>query len=273
MVIYMYVVFSDLDGTLLHSSSYAYNAAIPAIKLIQQQNIPLVVCTSKTRSEVEIFRQEIGNHDPFIIENGAAIYIPKNIIKSSLLSHFTNNVPTIIENDKYIVVIFGTSYAKLLKALNEIRSKGFKIIGFNDMSADEVSKETGLSVKNSQLAKDREFDEAFKLISGDPNNLEKAIAKKGLNCSKAGRYWHIMGNNDKGKSVRILIDFYKKMYARNIISIGLGDSENDFPMLDSVDKPILIKRPNRSYPSKKYFHQDIPAPEGWRVTIENILKK
>ena len=36
--------------------------------------IPVIPCTSKTASEVRYFRNENGLSDPFIVENGAAIY-------------------------------------------------------------------------------------------------------------------------------------------------------------------------------------------------------
>jgi len=72
------LVFTDLDGTLLDSDTYSYKSALPALKLIKNKKIPLIFCSSKTKSEIEMYRKRIGNDDPFISENGGGIFIPKD---------------------------------------------------------------------------------------------------------------------------------------------------------------------------------------------------
>lgn len=36
-----YIIFTDLDGTLIDHDTYSYEAALDAIKLIDQKDIPL----------------------------------------------------------------------------------------------------------------------------------------------------------------------------------------------------------------------------------------
>ncbi|NEO25915.1 MAG: HAD hydrolase family protein, partial [Kamptonema sp. SIO4C4] len=70
------LIFTDLDGTLLGSDDYRYEAAVPAIAQLQQRAIPLIPVTSKTRAEVEVLRHALHLTDPFIVENGSGIFIP-----------------------------------------------------------------------------------------------------------------------------------------------------------------------------------------------------
>ncbi|NNC55214.1 MAG: HAD hydrolase family protein, partial [Pseudomonadales bacterium] len=67
------MVFTDLDGSLLDHHSYSYDAALPALTLLEQKNIPIIFCSSKTRAEMDRLRIDMGHAAPFIIENGAAI--------------------------------------------------------------------------------------------------------------------------------------------------------------------------------------------------------
>ncbi len=53
------IVFSDLDGTLLDHRTYDYTPALPALASLQEKQIPLVFCTSKTAAEIMPFRTEI----------------------------------------------------------------------------------------------------------------------------------------------------------------------------------------------------------------------
>ena len=72
-----FVVFTDLDGTLLDHHTYAYADALPALSKLRQTRTPLIMVSSKTRREIEALRRELENDHPFIPENGGAIFIPK----------------------------------------------------------------------------------------------------------------------------------------------------------------------------------------------------
>jgi mannosyl-3-phosphoglycerate phosphatase len=80
------IVFTDLDGTLLDYRNYSFEKALPALELIKQKNIPLVICSSKTRSEIEYYRKKLSNDHPFISENGGGIFIPKDYFESGVQS-------------------------------------------------------------------------------------------------------------------------------------------------------------------------------------------
>ena len=66
-------VVSDVDGTLM-DHSYDLSPAKETIKKLQNLSIPVILCTSKTASEVKVIRKELNLTDPYIVENGAAIY-------------------------------------------------------------------------------------------------------------------------------------------------------------------------------------------------------
>src|SRR5512135_2792694 len=71
------VIFTDLDGTLLDEVNYSWSEAQPALNLIKSGATPLILCSSKTRAELEAYRVQLDNHHPFIAENGGGIFIPR----------------------------------------------------------------------------------------------------------------------------------------------------------------------------------------------------
>ena len=66
-------IVTDLDGTLM-DENYDISPAKKTLNILSKMAIPVIPCTSKTASEVRYFRDENGLSDPFIVENGAAIY-------------------------------------------------------------------------------------------------------------------------------------------------------------------------------------------------------
>ena len=73
----MKLVYTDLDGTLLDHNTYSFLSARPALNQLRFQRISLIFVTSKTRSEVEGWRERLNNQDPFVVENGGGVFIPK----------------------------------------------------------------------------------------------------------------------------------------------------------------------------------------------------
>ncbi|MBW2990366.1 HAD-IIB family hydrolase [Candidatus Woesearchaeota archaeon] len=258
------IIFSDLDGTLLDHDTYSFEKAKHALKLIKKNKVPLVLCTSKTFAETEHYQKLLDINEPFIVEDGGGIYIPKDYFKDEF---------ECLEKKGYLVVELGTDYKKLREALKDIKEQEeLDIIGFGDMSPEEIAEDTGLTLEQAKLAAEREYDEPFKLVKGDENKLKELIEQKGLKLIKGGRYYHITGGNDKGKAVGLLTDFFRIKYeAQGVSTIGIGDSENDFAMLDKAEIAYLVQRPDESYASEKYLKAQGVGPKGWSWVVKEVV--
>ena len=232
----MDVVFTDLDGTLLDHSTYSFAEARPALDLLKHKGIPLVICTSKTRSEVEYWRELLGNGHPFIVENGGAAFAPAD--------YFDFPVAASLRRDRYLMLPLGTPYTDLVASLASAAEEcGCRVLGFSQMSVAEVAEHCQMSLDQAALAKEREFDEPFLILEPERTaELLAAIERRGKRWTRGGRFHHILGDNDKAAAVRILLDLYRNVEP-NVRSIGLGDGLNDAQFLNAVDIPTLIRTP------------------------------
>lgn len=265
------LIFTDLDGTLLDYSNYSFEKALPALELVRQHAIPLILCSSKTRTEIEYYREKLANSHPFVSENGGGIFIPRK--------YFNFPLPAaaypIEEDAHYDVIRLGSRYSDLRGALKELKQEGFEITGFGDMTAKELADVANMNIDEAQMAKERDFDEPFifKGSSLELHRLLRSIKQKGF-TSTQGRFFHILGSSNKGIAVSILTDLYKMKYGK-IKTIALGDSPNDIPMLERVDKPVLVQKPDGMYDPTT----DIPnlmkadgiGPEGWNRAVIGYL--
>ena len=268
------VVYTDLDGTLLDHNTYSFKPAAQALGLIREKSVPLVICTSKTRAEIEFYRRLIGNKEPFISENGGGIFIPEG--------YFEKDFEYQRETNGYKVIEFGTPSETLIEALRTISTEtGIEIKGFSQMSAQELSEITGLDEHTAKLSQTRDYSEPF-LILGDDEQTEakntETIVEKinlmGYRHTKGGRFHHILGKNDKGRAVATLNTLFQNEFG-DVKSIGLGDSLNDLPMLNVVDIPVLVQKPDGSYDAKiklaNLLYADAPGPYGWNSEILKLF--
>jgi len=269
------IVFTDLDGTLLDLVTYSYEKSIAGVNRLKEIGVPLIFCSAKTRAEQEVYRHKLENFHPFIVEDGGAIFIPRGYFPFSFDYH-----KSVAE---LLVIELGTPYREVRQLLGKVREEsGFHFRGFGDMSDEEVAEETGLDIESAKLAKQREYDETVviaseakqsHITSGEIDKFLQRIKQAGLNWTHGGRFYGVMGENDKGKAVKIVTGLYREMWGE-IETIGLGDSLNDLPMLSTVDIPILVQKEDYTWENI-----DVPnlrrvqgiGPEGWSGAIKEIF--
>jgi mannosyl-3-phosphoglycerate phosphatase len=268
-----FVFFTDLDGTLLDYYTYSFDDARHSLALLSARRIPLVICSSKTKTEIEYYRDKMDNHHPFISENGGGIFIPKGYF------HFDigNGEWIVREEGDYIVIRLGAHYSQLREAIASLKREGFRIKAFGDMTPEEIAKVTGLEMAEAKMSKMRDFDEPFFFTGNDEEQrkLLDAIRGKGFSCTR-GRFFHLLGNSDKGKAVTILTALYRKA-SGNITTVGLGDNPNDLPMLGSVDIAVIVQKHDGSYDPRidlpRFLRAGGIGPRGWNSVVERILLK
>jgi len=268
------VVFTELDGALLDYETYSFAAASEALALLRHYEIPVVLCSSKTHAEIEHLQHDLRLRHPFISENGGAIFMPRG--------YFSFTPDGVRSFDGYDVIDVGAPYWQLVEALHRVSAEvGIKVVGFSDMSEDEVAEDCKFSSAQARLAKLREHDEPFRIPDSDPavrSRLLAALHKAGLNCTQGGRHYHVTGVADKALAIRRLISLYEQAWG-NILTVALGDSPNDLPLLQQVNIPIVVRNPDLGasgrllckVPTARISNAE--GPRGWNEMMLKVIEE
>ncbi len=265
------VIFSDLDGTLLDEQTYSWKDAEQALNECKRRGVPIVLVTSKTRAELEVISVQLGLDDPYITENGGGVFFPK--------TKFPIAPPGAESVDSLWRWSLGVPHRALRSALREIADEAHcNIIGLSDMRPEEIASLTGLDLELARRAAKREFDAPFLIYDEDKEQefrVSKAAQERGLMVSKGGRFFHLHGKSDKGTATKKLIIWYRNM-GQDILSLGIGDSENDFPMLQAVDQAVFVGDPaklgNVGIQFPRLIITKQRGPKGWNEGVMNFLK-
>lgn len=225
-------------GPAIYSSwttrQYSWEAARPAIERLELSEVPWILVTNKTRAEVELWRRQLGNRHPFIVENGAAAFVPRG--------YFQFQVPGSTERDNYEVLEWGKRYGHIVSCLEEAsRHSRCPVRGFHEMTAEEISFACDLPLEQAALAKLREYDEPFLILDlKNVGQLLHAIERLGLRWTKGRRLFHITDEGDKARAVIALQQLFERAYGP-VETIGLEDVANDAPFLKVVTVPVLVR--------------------------------
>jgi len=245
-----FVIFTDLDGTLLDANTYSPDAAKIALARVQALGWPIIFCSAKTAAEQAPIRAALNVTDTYIVENGSAIY-------------FQDEEP----------LVLGLRAAEIHARLARIRtSLGLAFRGFHEASTAEVAAVTGLSLAAARLAQQREFSATI-FTPFTPEDLARfidACAAEGLRAPSGGRFYTVTGQGaDKGVAVRQVMRRYS-----GYISVGIGDSPNDAPLLRAVQRPYLVQRPDGTWHDLDVPHMvrvSAIGPIGWSQVITELL--
>lgn len=260
------IIFTDLDGTLLDAKTYSFEQALPALRLARQKYVPIVFVSSKTRAELEKLRHLLENRHPFIAENGGGIFIPEGYFPFRVDGEAT---------DGYQVISLGTPYPEIRRRFIALRERlGIAVRGFGDMTPDQVAELTGLSREEAVRAMQRDFCEPFVFPGPPDERFLLGIEAEGLRWTQ-GRFFHIMGQHHKGRAAEVLRKLFEQRDG-SVVTMGIGDSLNDLPLLLAVDRPVLIRREDGAYDARINIRgiqrTESIGPAGWNEAVMGFLK-
>lgn len=262
------IIFTDLDETLLKENKYNHNILNNFIKTLLKKEYEIIPVTSKTYLEVIDLLKQIKYKFPFSVENGAAYYIPVNNSKNYLYKKIVN------------------SYAIKKNAIKKILNKRIlktylqNLKYIEDLSIEDQKKITKLNSKQLEGFNSREYSIPV-LISGDKyfkKKLEETLFKYNLKIVFGGKLNNISGLHSKLNALCFFSYKYKqKLKNTKIISISLGDNQNDIEILSNSNYSGIIK--NKNYKilnlnkKKNIFRSVTEAPFGWVEVLKKIIIK
>jgi predicted mannosyl-3-phosphoglycerate phosphatase (HAD superfamily) len=102
------------------------------------------------------------------------------------------------------------------------------------------------------------------------------LTAAGAHILEGGRFLHVSGDCDKGRALRWLEQVYQNADSgRQMLSLAIGDSQNDRAMLEQADHALLIRSPVHPLPdvcrSSNLTISTHTGPKGWAEGVNLIL--
>lgn len=227
------VLFADVDHSFFKVAAEPHSEAVH--RLIHSEGISLVLCSSMTRGELEMCQQELEIRHPFVCESGAAVFVPRD--------YFPFEIPSDRELAGYRAIEFGRRYVEVLEMLHRASARAHVgVVGFSDLSVEQVATDCGLSLSQARLSKLREYDEPIRPIDAvSRDRLCRALSSARLAFTYRRVYEHVGAAVDKGKCVGLLTALYRRAFG-SVLTIGVGEAAHSAALLRRVKFPFVVER-------------------------------
>ena len=253
------LVFSEVDWVLRSPSAGSLALAARILRELASEDVSVVLCSSKTRAELEQIQQELGIRHPFVCENGGALFIPPAYVDFA--------VPHAREIAGYQAVEFGRPYTEVVDALRRTADQtAVEIVGFSDMSVDEVAHECQVAPLHARLAKLREYDEPFRIVDPSPKaraRLLKALSAARLQCSRLDHLDRVGGVVARGMVMKRLCSLVRRT-TESLVTVALADPRVEGNLLGFADHRVPVPDDREKVP----FVLDVVS---WAEAIRTVV--
>jgi mannosyl-3-phosphoglycerate phosphatase len=229
---------------------------------LARERIVLVFCSGRTRAEVESTRQAFGVFHPFITESGGAAFIPER--------YFGSAIESSRKVGGYEAIEFATRYDDVVAAVRRTSDRlNVGVLGFNDMSVEQVGRECGLTLLEARLAKLRDYSEPFRLLCANPiaeRRVIRALEGGGLACRRGPGFHVATAAKGPQAAVAVLTTLYRVAFGSVFTAAaaeGTGAAEI-VPHVDAGLDPIVLE-PGDPEPGLRWLEQIFQAIEAARA--------
>jgi len=268
------LIFTDLDGSLINHHDYSHTYADPVLTELSILDIPVIPCTSKTFAEVRALTLPGLSTNPFIVENGAAIYIP--------VGYFAKQPQESIVQGSYWVyrtVASRNHWLALLKQTS-LHFHDDEFTHFKALGHIGIASLTALSVRAAVRANQREHSEPLQWRGSSQRKQAfiHYLHSKGGQVQQGGRFLTLSGACSKGSALQWLLKQYVlNQPEKHFYTVACGDSDNDMAMLECANQAVIIRAPHHSTPCLQrksgVIHSHYFGDRGWAETVSQLLSQ
>ncbi len=248
-----------------------WEGARTALSELFLEQIPVVLWSSLTRAEAVYYRAQFGLRDPFVVENGAALFVP--------LGYFDFDVSA-QQTGGYEFWKFGLSTSELLTEIEpEFQRKSMPLRLIGDFTAEELGQLYALPSHLADLKQQREFSLG---VTTAPYHEEvwqmefsEIARRKDCHLYFDGVFHFFQKRVAPARTFETLVRFFEQETGRRPVVTALGGSEQDVDFLRLADVPIWLEndRPvsGSSSPFPKIVRPAGKGPAAWREVVTEIL--
>ena len=202
---------------------------------LNHAGVPVVWVTDRSRAELDEPRRKFGHSHPFIAEGGCGVYLPED--------YFHLRPAKTVRLGRFICVPIAeaqTAAAEALEAL--VEETGVSIVPLRSLSPREFAQNSGLSPREGELARQRDFEELFFFAGASDKHVARFLSHarhRQLQLRQRGPFWSLAVGSSLRHCVGELSSLYDRALRAHALTFAL-ETEGSDRLLAACDRGVLL---------------------------------
>jgi D-glycerate 3-kinase len=251
---------------------------------LDNEAIPAVWLTSRSRLQFDDARRKHGHTHPFIAEDGCAIYLPEDYfhLRPASGASRTNKAAT-LRLGRFTCIPVAKPIPAAAEALETLSlDTGVPVVPLRSLSPRELVQNTGLPQREAELVRQRDFDDIFFFAGASDEQVEEFLNEgrnRGLEFREHGALWSVAVGPSIQHSIRELAKLYDRALRYHAHTVGIATPDLAAGLFPFCERSILLtdrKSANAQPDQLDRLHtQRLPlhAPDLWERLLASITLK
>jgi predicted mannosyl-3-phosphoglycerate phosphatase (HAD superfamily) len=251
---------------------------------LDHEAIPAVWLTSRSRLQFDDARRKHGHTQPFIAEDGCAVYLPEDYFHLRPASDPSRaKKAATVRLGRFTCLPIAEALPAAADALQTLsEDTGVPAVTLRSLSPRELVQNTGLPQKEAELARQRDFDEIF-FFAGASDDVVEGFQAEGRNRNMQFRKHGVLWSAAIGSSVQRCIRDLSKLYDRALRyhahTVGIATPDLAPGLFPSCERTILLTDSNpgeglEDSPGTPHLRNlPLHAPDLWERLLEATATK
>lgn len=242
---------------------------------LDHAGIPAVWLTSRSRLQFDEPRRRLGHQHPFIAEDGCCVYVPEGYfnVRPDSPAHGAKRASTTLRLGRFTCVPAAEILPAAANALEALaQDTGIEIVTLRSLSPRELTQNSGLPLREAELARQRDFDELFFFagtsdadvarfsVEARNRKLELRPWHGGATGQERGVLWSLAVGASTQRCIRDLSKLYERALRQHAHTVGAATAQEAEGLLPHCDRAVLLTDRNAEDGPKLLASAEVKEP-------------
>ncbi len=251
---------------------------------LDHEAIPAVWLTSRSRLQFDDARRKHGHTQPFIAEDGCAVYLPEGYFHLTPASDASRaRKAATVRLGRFTCIPVAEALPAAADALQALsQDTGVPVVTLRSLSPRELAQNTGLPQREAELARQRDFDDIFFFAGASDEEIDRFLAEgrnRNLQFRQHGVLWSAAIGASVQRCIRELAKLYDRALRYHAHTLAVATPDLADGLFPYCERTILFTdreagEATQEQPDKPNArHQALHAPDLWEQVLAAVSAK
>jgi predicted mannosyl-3-phosphoglycerate phosphatase (HAD superfamily) len=270
--------------TLIPLRGHSFHGLDQFTAALDHEAIPAVWLTSRSRLQFDDARRKHGHTQPFIAEEGCAVYLPEGYFHLRPTPDASRNKKAAtVRLGRFTCIPIAEALPAAADALQTLsHDTGVPVVTLRSLSPRELMQNVGLPQREAELARQRDFDDIFFFAGASDEEVQKFLAEgrsRKLQFRQHGVLWSAAIGSSVQRCIRELAKLYDRALRYHAHTLGIATPDLAAGLFPFCERTILLsdgkaEEVHQNRPGAPHSrHLSLQEPDVWERLLSAVTSK